>query len=153
MARHILSGVYPSTGRAYRIGITGPPGAGKSTLLEQLALECRRRDATVGILSVDPSSPFTGGALLGDRVRMGRAVHEPGIYMRSMASRGVLGGLAQTTMEAADVLDAAGKSFIFIETVGVGQSELEVARACDVTVVVLVPGAPLPVYSMPSGKL
>ncbi|MHB2017199.1 MAG: methylmalonyl Co-A mutase-associated GTPase MeaB [Candidatus Xenobia bacterium] len=152
-AGDILSGIYPATGKAYRIGITGPPGAGKSTLVDQMALLCRKKGHRVGILSVDPSSPFTGGALLGDRVRMSAALADGDVYMRSMATRGVLGGLAQTTMEAADILDAAGKDVIFIETVGVGQSELEVARAGDVTVVVLVPESGGAIQAMKAGLM
>lgn len=139
LAPHLLSFLYPHTGRAYRVGLTGPPGAGKSTLVDRLAVECRARDLKVGILSVDPSSPFTRGALLGDRVRMTSATSDPGVFMRSMASRGALGGLARATVEAADVLDALGQDVIFFETVGVGQSELEVSRGADVTVVVLTP--------------
>jgi len=137
----LLSGLYPHTGHAYRLGFTGPPGAGKSTLLDRLTVELRKRGKSVGILSVDPSSPFTHGALLGDRVRMSGATADPSVFMRSMASRGALGGLARTTFEAADVLDALGRDVILIETVGVGQSELDVSSAVDVTVVVLTPEA------------
>ncbi len=135
----LLRGLHGRTGRARRIGITGPPGAGKSTLIERLASHYRAAGATVGVIAVDPSSPFTGGALLGDRIRMERASEDPGVFIRSMASRGSLGGMATTTAEVADVLDAAGFARILIETVGVGQSELEVATAADSTVVVLVP--------------
>ena len=139
LAPALTSALYPHTGRAYRIGITGPPGAGKSTLVDTLALEARKRELQVGILSVDPSSPFSRGALLGDRVRMAASTADPGVFMRSMASRGALGGLARATLAAADVLDALGRDVIFFETVGVGQSELEVCRAVDATVVVLTP--------------
>jgi LAO/AO transport system kinase len=139
IAPHLLSALYPHTGRAFRIGVTGPPGAGKSTLVDRLAVECRKRELKVGILSVDPSSPFTRGALLGDRVRMEAATSDRGVFMRSMASRGALGGLARSTVEAADVLDALGQEVIFFETVGVGQSELEVSRGADATMVVLTP--------------
>lgn len=139
IAPHLLSALLPHTGRALRVGITGPPGAGKSTLVDGLAVDCRKRDLRVGILSVDPSSPFTRGALLGDRVRMNAATSDKGVFMRSMASRGALGGLARATVEAADVLDALGHDVIFFETVGVGQSELEVSRGADVTCVVLTP--------------
>jgi LAO/AO transport system kinase len=139
LAAELMSRFFAHTGHAYRVGITGPPGAGKSTLVDRLALECRKRSLRVGILSVDPSSPFTRGALLGDRVRMAAATADTGVFMRSMASRGALGGLARTTLAAADVLDAAGYDIIFFETVGVGQSELEVCRAVDATVVVLTP--------------
>lgn len=139
LSPYLLSALYPHTGRAYRIGITGPPGAGKSTLLDRLAVDTRKRGLSVGILSVDPSSPFTRGALLGDRVRMGAATADPEVFMRSMASRGALGGLARTTLEAADVLDALGRDVVFVETVGVGQSELDVSKAVDATVVVLTP--------------
>lgn len=138
-APHLISALYPHTGRAYRVGLTGPPGAGKSTLLDALVVETRRRGLSVGILSVDPTSPFTRGALLGDRVRMAAATADPEVFMRSMASRGALGGLARTTLEAADVLDAMGRDVVFIETVGVGQSELDVATAVDATLVVLTP--------------
>ncbi len=135
----MLAGIHRNLGRARRIGVTGPPGAGKSTLIERLAAHYRRRGLTVGVVAVDPSSPFTGGALLGDRIRMERAVLDPGVFIRSMASRGASGGMATTTAEVADVLDAYGFERILIETVGVGQSELDVAAVADTTLVVLVP--------------
>ena len=143
----------PHLGNAYRIGVTGPPGAGKSTLVDQLASCARRREHTVGVVAVDPSSPFTGGALLGDRVRMSRSLEDPEVFVRSMASRGCLGGLARTTQEAADVFDAMGKDLIFLETVGVGQSELAVASACDLTIVVLVPESGGVVQAMKAGLM
>jgi GTPase len=135
----LLAGLYPLVGRARRIGITGPPGAGKSTLIERLVSAYRRASLTVGVVAVDPSSPFTGGALLGDRIRMERSALDPGVFIRSMASRGSLGGMATTTAEVADVMDAFGFDRILIETVGVGQSELEVVSVADTTLVVLVP--------------
>ena len=135
----MLVELHGSIGGARRIGITGPPGSGKSTLIEKLAALYRRASHTVGVVAVDPSSPFTGGALLGDRIRMERASTDPGVFIRSMASRGSLGGMATTTGEVADVMDAYGFDRILIETVGVGQSELDVASIADTTVVVLVP--------------
>ena len=135
----ILEALHGHLGRARRIGITGPPGAGKSTLVERLTQEFRQAGLSVGILAVDPSSPFTGGALLGDRIRMERQSLDSGVFIRSMASRGSLGGMATTTGEVADVMDAYGFDRILIETVGVGQSELDVIRVADTTVVVLVP--------------
>ncbi len=135
----LLAAVHAEIGRARRIGITGPPGAGKSTLIERLAARYRSSDRTVGVVAVDPSSPFSGGALLGDRIRMERASGDSGVFIRSMASRGSLGGIATATGEVADVMDAFGFERILIETVGVGQSELDVAAAADTTVVVLVP--------------
>ena len=135
----LLAALHPDIGRARRIGVTGPPGGGKSTLIERLAVRYRSAGRTVGVVAVDPSSPFTGGALLGDRIRMERASGDSGMFIRSMASRGSLGGLATTTGEVADVMDAYGFERILIETVGVGQSELDVATAADTTVVVLVP--------------
>ena len=135
----MLAGLHPHLGRARRVGVTGPPGAGKSTLIERLASVYRSEGLTVGVVAVDPSSPFTGGALLGDRIRMERAALDPGVFIRSMASRGSLGGMATTTGEVADVMDAFGFDRILIETVGVGQSELEVASISDTTLVVLVP--------------
>ena len=135
----MLAGIHARIGSARRIGITGPPGSGKSTLIERLAAHFRASALTVGVIAIDPSSPFTGGALLGDRIRMERAATDPGVFIRSMASRGSLGGMATTTGEVADVMDAYGFDRILIETVGVGQSELDVASVADTTVVVLVP--------------
>ena len=135
----LLSGLHHVVGTARRIGVTGPPGGGKSTLIERLAAHYRVAGLTVGIIAIDPSSPFTGGALLGDRIRMERAALDPGVFIRSMASRGSLGGMATTTGEVADVMDAYGFDRILIETVGVGQSELDIASVSDTTVVVLVP--------------
>jgi LAO/AO transport system kinase len=135
----LLSGVHPHLGRARRIGITGPPGAGKSTLTERLVAAYRAVNLQVAVVAVDPTSPFTGGALLGDRIRMESVALDPGVFIRSMASRGSLGGLATTTREITDLLDAAGYARILVETVGVGQSELDVARMADSTVLVLVP--------------
>ena len=135
----LLATLHPRLGQARRIGITGPPGAGKSTITTLLAQQLRERGLTVGILAVDPTSPFTGGALLGDRIRMEAVALDPGVFIRSMATRGSLGGLASATREAADVLDAYGLDRILIETVGVGQSELDIARSADTSLVVLVP--------------
>lgn len=135
----LLSAIQPQLGRARRIGITGPPGAGKSTLSVALVSIWRSRGLRVAVVAVDPTSPFTGGALLGDRIRMERVALDPGVFIRSMATRGSLGGLATASREVADVLDAAGYDRILIETVGVGQSELDVARMSDSTVLVLVP--------------
>ncbi len=135
----VLEALHAKLGNARRIGITGPPGAGKSTLVERLTQAYREAGLTVGVLAVDPSSPFTGGALLGDRIRMERQSLDAGVFIRSMASRGSLGGMATTTGEVADVMDAYGFDRILIETVGVGQSELDVIRVADTTVVVLVP--------------
>ena len=135
----LLSALHSLVGRAQRIGITGPPGAGKSTLIERLVQTYRERDITVAVVAVDPTSPFTGGALLGDRIRMDTHTLDPGVYIRSMASRGAHGGLATTTREVCDVLDAFGFGRIIIETVGVGQSELAIAGSADTTALVLVP--------------
>ena len=135
----VLSALHPQVGAAHRIGITGPPGAGKSTLIEGLVQGYRDREMTVAVVAVDPTSPFTGGALLGDRIRMESLTLDPGVYIRSMASRGASGGLALTTREVCDVLDAFGFDRIIIETVGVGQSELSIAGSADTTTLVLVP--------------
>jgi LAO/AO transport system kinase len=136
----VMEAIYPHTGRAYSVGITGAPGAGKSTLTEQLVTRARREDHDVGVLAIDPSSPFSGGALLGDRVRMQNHATDPKVFIRSMATRGHLGGIALATPEAMRVLEAAGKDVVVIETVGVGQAEVEVTDACDTTLVVVTPG-------------
>ena len=149
----LLSGIHPKLGRAHRIGLTGPPGAGKSTLAHMLAAEYRRRGATVAIVAVDPTSPFTGGALLGDRIRMEAVALDPGVFIRSMATRGSLGGLATATREVCDVLDAAGFDVILIETVGVGQSELDVAKMADSTILVLVPESGDGIQTLKSGVM
>jgi LAO/AO transport system kinase len=135
----LLAEVHPMLGRARRIGITGPPGSGKSTLVERLVTAYRQDGLRVAVVAVDPTSPFTGGALLGDRIRMESVALDQGVYIRSMGSRGSLGGLATTTREVCDLLDAAGFDRVLVETVGVGQSELDVARMADATVLVLVP--------------
>lgn len=152
-AEGLLRAVYPHTGKSYRIGITGPPGAGKSTITNRLAQLYRKEGLTVGILAVDPTSPFTGGALLGDRVRMTDVELDEGVFIRSMASRGSLGGLSRKTVEAADILDAAGMDIIIMETVGVGQSELDIARAADTTMVVLVPESGDSIQAMKAGLM
>jgi LAO/AO transport system kinase len=139
-SRELLKALFNFTGRARVIGLTGAPGAGKSTLVDQLAREYRKQERTIGILAVDPTSPYTGGAILGDRIRMQSHHADPGIYIRSMATRGNLGGLARATTDAATVLDAAGKDLVLIETVGVGQDEIDIVRLADITVVILVPG-------------
>lgn len=151
-----LTGFYPSVGSAWRIGVTGPPGAGKSTLVNELALALRAPEAgskEVGILAVDPSSPFTGGALLGDRIRMDELTADPGVYIRSMASRKSHGGMARAGVDACDVMDAYGIERILIETVGVGQAEYDVMGACDTVVVVLCPGAGDGIQAMKAGIL
>jgi LAO/AO transport system kinase len=136
----VMDELYPHTGHAYSIGITGAPGSGKSTLTERLVGRIRSDDLTVAVLAIDPSSPFSGGALLGDRVRMQNHALDPGVFIRSMATRGHLGGLSLATPEAVRVLDAVGNDVVVIETVGVGQAEVEITDACDTTLVVLNPG-------------
>ena len=139
-SREILKGVFPHTGRGRVIGVTGAPGSGKSTLVDKLAQAYRQQRKSVGIVAVDPTSPFSGGALLADRIRMSALYNDEGVFIRSMATRGHLGGLSRTTQELVNVLDAAGKEVILVETVGVGQDEIEIVRVADVTIVVLVPG-------------
>jgi LAO/AO transport system kinase len=136
----LLKGLFPHSGKARVLGLTGPPGAGKSTLVDQLARFYRKENRTVGIIAVDPTSPYTGGAILGDRIRMQEHFSDPGIYIRSMATRGSLGGLARTTADVTTVLDASGRDLIMIETVGVGQDEVDIVRLAEVTILILVPG-------------
>ncbi len=149
----ILRRVFPRTGRARILGITGPPGAGKSTLVQRLAQFYRKEGRTVGIVAVDPSSPFTGGAILGDRIRMTEIYTDPGVFIRSMATRGALGGLARATSDAVDVLDAAGFEVILVETVGVGQDEVDIMRAADTVAVVLAPGLGDDIQAIKAGIL
>ncbi len=136
----LLKALFPYSGNALLLGMTGSPGAGKSTLVDHIARQYRKQEKTVGIVAVDPTSPFSGGAILGDRIRMQAHHADPGIYIRSMATRGSLGGLASTTADATTVLDASGRDVVIVETVGVGQDEVDIVRLADVTIVVLVPG-------------
>lgn len=152
-AAELLAACFPFTGRALRIGITGAPGAGKSTLVDRLARLYREAGKTVGVVAVDPSSPYTGGAILGDRIRFQGFSADPGFYARSMATRGALGGMARTTADVAAVVEASGKDLLLIETVGVGQDEVDIARLADATVVVLVPGMGDDIQSLKAGIL
>ncbi len=152
-AEQALRALYPSTGRAHVVGVTGPPGAGKSTLVAAMVRGLRERDRTVGVVAVDPSSPFSGGAILGDRVRMLDLQSDPGVFIRSMASRGAVGGLARGTADLVSVFDAAGRDVVIVETVGAGQAEVDVARAADTTLVVAVPGLGDDVQALKAGIL
>lgn len=149
--RALVAAIYGRSGRAVVLGVTGPPGAGKSTLVDQLVTHIRRLGRTVGVLAIDPTSAFTGGAILGDRVRMSGHAGDAGVFIRSMATRGELGGLSRAAADATVVLDVAGKDIVIIETVGVGQDEIDVAQAVDVTVVVLVPGTGDDVQAIKAG--
>jgi LAO/AO transport system kinase len=151
--RSILKKLYPHTGRAYVIGITGAPGVGKSTLVDQMVAYLRKQNKTVGVLAVDPTSPFSGGAILGDRIRMQRHSLDPGVYIRSLATRGHFGGLTQSTRSAIDVLDAMGKDFILVETVGVGQDEVDVVKSAQTTVIVVIPGMGDDIQAIKAGIL
>lgn len=150
-ASDLLRRIFASTGRAYLVGVTGPPGSGKSTLVDRITAELRQAAKTVGIVAVDPTSPFSGGAILGDRVRMQAHAGDDGVFIRSMATRGHLGGLARATSEVALVLDAAGKDVVLIETVGVGQDEIDIVRTADVSILTLVPGSGDEVQALKAG--
>lgn len=152
-ADELLDAIYPNIGKAYRIGVTGPPGGGKSTLVDRLISLFRDENKRVGVISIDPTSPFSGGALLGDRIRMSRHSGDTGVYIRSMATRGSLGGLSVRAQEAGDILDTAGKDIVIFETVGVGQVELDIAETADTTIVVLVPESGDEVQAMKSGLM
>ncbi len=151
LAYELVAELYPETGRAYAVGVTGPPGVGKSSLISALVRHVRAQERTVGVVSVDPSSPFTQGALLGDRIRLSDHFLDPGVFIRSMGTRGHLGGLAEATLQALLVLDAAGKELVFLETVGAGQSEVEVIGIADTIVLVLMPGSGDSVQALKAG--
>lgn len=148
-----LKALYPHTGKAYIIGITGPPGAGKSTLTDQITASLRQRGKRVGIVAVDPTSPFTGGAILGDRIRMNRHADDEGVFIRSLATRGALGGISRSTGEVVNIMDAMGMDIVIIETVGVGQDEIDIVRMAHTTVVVMVPGLGDDIQAIKAGIL
>jgi LAO/AO transport system kinase len=150
-AYEVVKALYPETGKAYAVGVTGPPGVGKSSLISALVRHVRERDARVGVISVDPSSPFTRGALLGDRIRLADHFLDPEVFIRSMGTRGHLGGLAEATLQAALILDAAGKELLFLETVGAGQSEVEVISIADTVLLVLMPGSGDSIQALKAG--
>ena len=152
-ATEIMKTLYPHTGHAYVLGVTGPPGAGKSTLTDKLAKEYRQQGKTVGIIAIDPSSPFSGGAILGDRIRMNGLTLDEGVFIRSMGTRGSLGGLSHKTADAVKAMDAFGMDVILVETVGVGQSEVDIVRAADTTMVVLIPGMGDDIQAIKAGIL
>ena len=152
-AMDIMKKLYPHTGHAFVLGITGPPGAGKSTLTDKLARAYRAQGKTVGIIAIDPTSPFTGGAILGDRIRMNGLTMDEGVFIRSMGTRGSLGGLSHKTADAVKAMDAFGKDIIFVETVGVGQSEVDIVKAADTTMVVLIPGMGDDIQAIKAGIL
>lgn len=151
--RGTLKALHPHTGKAYVVGITGAPGVGKSTLVDQLITHLRKKDKTVGVLAVDPTSPFSGGAILGDRVRMQRHSLDEGVFIRSLATRGHFGGLTQSTRSAITVLDAMGKDYILVETVGVGQDEVEVVKSAQTTIVIVIPGMGDDIQAIKAGIL
>jgi LAO/AO transport system kinase len=151
--RDVLKALYPHTGKAYVIGVTGAPGVGKSTLVDQMIGHLRAREKTVGVLAVDPTSPFSGGAILGDRVRMQRHSMDQGVFIRSLATRGHFGGLTQSTRSAIDVLDAMGKDIVIVETVGVGQDEVDVVRSAHTTVICVIPGMGDDIQAIKAGIL
>jgi LAO/AO transport system kinase len=151
LAYDLVRDIYPETGRTYAVGVTGPPGVGKSSLISTLIGQIREQGRTIGVISVDPSSPFTQGALLGDRIRLSDHFLDPGVFIRSMGTRGHLGGLAETTLQALLVLDAAGKELVFLETVGAGQSDVEVIGIADTVVLVLMPGSGDSVQALKAG--
>ena len=152
LAAGIVRDLYPTTGRARTIGVTGPPGVGKSSLIAALVRHARSLGQTAGVISVDPSSPFSHGALLGDRIRLSDHFLDPGVFIRSMGTRGHLGGLAEATLQALLLLDAAGKDVVFVETVGTGQSEVEVARVADTVLLVLMPGSGDSIQALKAGS-
>jgi LAO/AO transport system kinase len=151
LAYELIRDLYPSTGKAYGVGVTGPPGVGKSSLISALVRHVRAEDASVGVITVDPSSPFTKGALLGDRIRLADHFLDPDVFIRSMGTRGHLGGVAEATLQAALVLDAAGKDLVFLETVGAGQSEVEIISIADTVLLVLMPGSGDSIQALKAG--